>query len=260
MTDNLKRHVSLIGVFVIVITSLSIPCHAESPIIFGCLPGSPPLSFEKDGVNTGFFTDVFLEACQRAGYDIRLKSYPVKRLESYLQTGKIDGAISLIITPEREAYLVYSKTPVITSRTLVFVKKGLEFPFHTQRDLFGKNIGILLGWKLINPEFEEAVQQGKIHLDPVPGHEQNLKKLMSNRIDCLVGTENLTWHHAHKLGIDDKIVSLPLALAEVSAYVALSKKTKHIKDPQAFMDTMDAALESLISDGTYKALPLSEWR
>lgn len=249
-----KTYSFLVWVCLMSTIGLSIPCMAEKTLVFGGLADSQPLSFEENGAVTGFFSDVFHEVAQRAGYNITLRLYPVKRLEVYLKSGEIDGTVTLSHTLKREAYLIYSATPVMTSRTLVFVKKGLEFPFNGINDLAGKNIGVLLGWKVVSQEFERAIQDGTIHTDPVSDHDQNLKKLMGGRIDCLIDTEQLTWHHAHKLGIAKDIVALEMPLNEISVYFAITKNSKNITAHQAFMKSMNDALDSVISDGTYGKL------
>ena len=66
------------------------------------------------------------------------------------------------------------------------------------------------------------------------------KKLMSERIDCLIATEQLTWYHANELGIATNPAALETPIAAISVFFAISRYTKNIADPQAFMKDMNA--------------------
>ncbi|MBU1171501.1 MAG: transporter substrate-binding domain-containing protein [Proteobacteria bacterium] len=251
---NPKKYVGILCVMLYTMINFSVPCLADNTLIFGSVSGSPPLSYEEDGVAKGFFLDVFRETAKRAGYDISFVCYPMKRLETNLQSGRIDGTVHITHTKKRDEFLIYSTAPVLSGISLVFVKKGREFTFKTISDLYGKRIGVILGFKVMNEEFEKAVQQGKIITESVSTHDQNLKKLLAGRIDCLIGTENLTWYHANELDLAKHLVALAHPIADIFVYFAISKHTKNIPDPLAVMRDMNAALESTKSDGTYETL------
>ena len=253
--DHKKQHIRIVFVLTIVIM-LGTPLHclAEDALVFGGVPEIPPMSFEEDGVVKGFFSDVFREVAQRAGFEVTIELYPVKRLVVYLQAGQIDGVMSMVHTPEREKYLTYFPSPLIISRTLVFVKKGGEFPFKSIEDLEGKKIGVLLGWKTESTAFERAIQEGTIQIEAVVQQEQNLKKLRAGRVDCIIGTELVTWYYANELGLAEDLAALETPLAEHSVFSAISKNTKNISNPQEFIEKMAAALDEVLSDGTYEEL------
>lgn len=249
---HINKWVGVLTVLIVTLSGTSIPCPAKDALIFGNITDAPPLSYEENGVIKGFFSDVFREAARRAGFEVSLALYPVKRLEAYSQTGEIDGVAALLHTKEREQYLIYSQMPIMVSRGRVFVKKGREFPFSAISDLKGKKIGIIAGWAMNNAELTQALREGTLQAEAVALHDQNLKKLMAGRVDCIIGTENLTWYHAHKLGIAENLVALHRPVAEYSVFVGVSQFTKNIRDPEAFLKKIDAALREIQSDGTYE--------
>lgn len=251
-----KKRIVIWGLLIILAGSLS-PVLASEPIVFGSIEKSPPLSYEENGVVKGYFPDMFREIARRAGYEIEIQLFPMKRIVAYLKAGRIDGAVHLIRTQERESFFFYSTTPILTGRSLVFIKKGKTLPFHSLSDLYGKKIGVPLGFKTMGPAFEKAVRQGNVIIEPVSGHEQNLKKLMAGRIDCLVATENITWYHAHRLGITGHIETLEPPLNIISVYFAISKQTNTLKNPQRFMESMNQALDAIIADGTSEKIMIS---
>jgi ABC-type amino acid transport substrate-binding protein len=79
---------------------------------------------------------------------------------------------------------------------------------------------------------------------------------MADRIDCFIMTEQLTWYHANKLGIGDKISALDMVFAEVRPYIAISKKSQHIAEPLNFMKKLNAALDEVLTDGTYEKVQM----
>ena len=251
---NAEYYVGIISFILAITVGISNPCLAENILNFGSISDSAPLSFNDGGTVKGFLPDVFRETARRAGFDIKLKLFPIKRLEYYLQTGDIDGTVYLLPTESRREYITFSDSPIMTSRTVVFVKKGREFPFDTISDLFGKKIGVVLGWIVTNKAMEQAVQEGKIVVDNAPGHDLNLKKLIAGRVDCVIGTEQATSYHANELGISRDIEVLKTPISEISAFFGISKHTKNIVAPRSFMEDMNEMFNELISDGTYEKI------
>lgn len=227
-------------------------CLADNLMVFGGVPNIPPLSFVQEGSAKGFFPDVLSETGKRAGLEIIIVLYPFKRLNRYLQLGELDGTISIFHKKEREGYLLYSKYPVLVSRTLVFVKKGKEFTFRSISDLYGKKFGAIAGWSLNNLELERAVKEKKIFIDEAERHDQNLHKLMLNRFDGLIATEHLTWYHANQLGVAESVAALETQVAENRTFFAVSKHTHRIKDHKRIMERMESALNEIVLDGTYE--------
>ena len=242
-----KQYAGSVWVIILII-GMSAPCIAEQAPVFGGVSDILPFSYIENGVVKGFFTDLFLEATDRAGVEVRLRLFPVNRLWEYLKSGKIDGAVTLVHTKARDEYLIFSTSPLFKSYTLVFVKKGREFPFASVNDLVGKKIGILIGWKSENKALEQAINEGTLQTEGVSKQDLNLKKLMLDRIDCFIGTELLTWYHANELGIAEHLVSLETPIAEHNVFIAVRKETKNIADPQGFVEKISAALDEVLAD------------
>lgn len=251
----LRQKIISAFIVVIILTVFAGQCNAGEPLVFGGVSDIHPLAFEENNEVKGFLTDVFLEVARRSGYNnATVRLYPFKRLNKYLKEGRVDGTVSIFYKKERESYLIYSKSPVLISRTLAFVKKGREFSFDSINDLYGKTVGMLSGWTVHNVELEKAINEGKIKTDKTTRLEENVKKLMLNRFDCLISTEQITWYHINVLGFSGDIVALDKAITENKTYLALSKKSKNIPDPLKFIDTLNNALDTVLTDGTHKKI------
>ena len=242
--------------FLIIATFLifSTCCYAEKILTFAGVQNIEPLSFEKEGIANGFFPELFIEITKRAGFQARVTLLPFKRLNLYLQKGKINGVISIFYKKERESYLIYSKSPVLISHTRVFVKKGSKLAFNSIRDLFGKKIGMIAGWTVHNKQLKQAIKDNKVYIDATSRYEQNLKKLIRERLDCIIATEQLSWYYINKLGFKGKIVALDNNIAENRTFLAISKRSKNFSNPIQFMKKINMAINSVLSDGTHERL------
>ena len=85
-------------------------------------------------------------------------------------------------------------------------------------------------------------------------YDQNIKKLMADRIDCMISTEQLTWFFIKKRNLTDDIVALEKAIDRNVTYIAISKKTKNILDTHTIMRKLNAAHTVIQNDGTYEQL------
>jgi polar amino acid transport system substrate-binding protein len=245
-----KRIFALVFIAVFTIPGFRLVGLAEEPLHFGGVSDIAPMAYMEEGVIKGYFPDIFSEIAHRAGFRAKIDLFSFKRANLYLKEGEIDGMISIFYKKEREDYLVYCKSPLLVSRTLVFVKKNKAFPYKSIKDLYGKIVGMPSGWMVGNSEINQAVKDGKIYADEATRYDQNLKKLMSDRIDCFIGTEHLAWYHAHQLGIAENIMTTGDQISEINTYIAISKKSRKIANPAQFMTQINAAIDSVITDGT----------
>ena len=251
---NLKQNLFMILLIITLLTGFLQPCAAENTLNFCSACNIPPLSFEEDGEAKGFFVDLLREICRRAGYEATVKLYPVKRMDSYLQSGEFDGATALVHTKDRERYLFYSNTPVMVSRLSVFVRKDKKIKFKTIDDLKGKRIGVLLGYKTDSASLDKAIREGFVEIEEAAGYDQNLKKLIKGRLECLISTEQLTWYYADKLGISEEITDLELPISSHSVFFTVSKYSKNIANPHDFINKINTAFDEVVSEGAYEQL------
>lgn len=251
--ENKRKTFSLI-ILLSMMFCFSTVSHSNPTFVFGSVEGIIPLSYEEDDVIKGFYIDVFDEISIRSGFKVKYELYPFKRLNSYLQAGDIDGTLTIFYRKERESYLQYSVEPIVTSQIRVFVLKDHEFTLKSMKDLYGKKIGVIYGWTIDNPEYNDALKYGRFKVEGVKSYEQNLKKLLTFKIDCFMMTEQMTWFFAQRLGVEKQISMLDFYVDEVKSYIAVSKKSPHIKNPKAFLNSVDQAFNSIKADGTYDRL------
>ena len=97
----------------------------------------------------------------------------------------------------------------------------------------------------------QAVKNGSFIVEEVNASEQNLKKLMNNRIDCFVDNHYATMYLIKKMKLKDRISYFNSPFFQKRGiYMAIGKKGTKIKNKKAFMDKFNAALESIHQDRT----------
>ncbi len=215
-----------------------------------------PLIYVEDGQMKGLDYDIWMELAKRLNLKADIQMLPFKRLWSYMQTGELDGTLQIYYKADRESEIIYSKTPMHWSAHYIFVRKGDLSKYKTSgiEALYGKTVGRNAGF-FVTPEFEDAMKNGKITVDEQVSTELNLKKLIAGRIDCYVGNFHTAMYVAKQMGLQDQIAALPDAFAEKKGtFFAISKKSKNIADPVAFMDKINTELAKIHSDGTLEKL------
>ena len=230
-------------------------CFAQDVITFAGVPDIEPFVIEKHDKITGYFPDIIYELAKRAGFKAEIKLYPFKRAYKYLTAGEVDGIISIYYKNERKQYMIYSESPTLISCIYVFVKKGHEFKFDSMEDLYGRRVGKIFGWHVDSQEFQKAAAEGKIIIDEGGKNcEQNLKKLMQDRFDCFITSDNLVRYYANKMGITGQISHLNKVIAMNYTHFAISRKSKSIINKSDFMNKINKALKDIHNDGTYEKI------
>ena len=244
----MRKGIIILGVLAVLLAS---NCYADTLKLAG-VQNVEPLIYEENGQLKGFDYDIWVELSKRLGVQADIQLLPFKRLWSYLQSGELDGTLQIYYKEDREADIIFSKTPMHWSAHYIFVRKE-DLPKYTAstiESLYGKTVGRNASF-FVTKEFDEAVQAGKIKVDEQASSELNLKKLAAGRIDCYVSNLHSAMYACKQLGLQDKVVPLPEAFApKKGTFFALSKKGKNIADKEAFMQKVNAELDKMHADGT----------
>ncbi len=218
------------------------------------LINSEPYSYEENGEFKGLSLDIIKEIEKRMNIEFSIEAYPFKRILNYLKSGAIDINYGTYFKKDRETFLLFTKYPIMYSRSSIFVKEGNEFDYRGIQDLYGKRVGRRSGW-FITKDFDTAVKNNKIRLDETSNVVQNLKKLDLGRIDAYIGTYLTTMYHIDKMGLKGKIVALPKDVKEKQKiYITISKKAKNIRDKAEFANRLNQVIKEIHEDGTYDKL------
>lgn len=226
--------------------------QSERPLKLVTLEFTPYVSCSSE-VPTGSAIDISRMALKTTGHSIVVECLPWKRSLYMVENGYADGIIIGFKTPEREAYGLFPDYPIQYSQYKIFVKKGHRFTFTNLDDLRGKIIGVDVGHS-ISPQFDRALVEGKFSILEGATSEQNLKKLVSGRIDAYVNNGAVTQYKINILGLSDQIEPLnkPIS-APLPSYLWFSKAAD-IRDKNQFIETLNQTLKRMWSNGTIERI------
>ncbi len=201
----------------------------------------PPFNYTDGGQLTGLSTDVIIELAKKVGNPTEIELLPWARGYGLIQ--KQDGLIlySMTRTEAREDMFKWVG-PVASNKWVFFAKKGSGITLSSIDD--AKKIGKIGAYKDDAAEaFLKA--EGFTNLDSVVNDEQNVPKLMADRINLWIVGELQGIYKAKAKGVSDKLEKV-LDVKNTQLYIAFSKNTSDEE-----IAKWQAALDAMKADGSY---------
>lgn len=180
-------------------------------------------------------------------YEVRYLG-PFPRVMSAAQSGDIDMVATLKKTPEREAFLLFPKTPAYTNPVAVFTAKEHSFEFKGRSDLVGLRGGITRS-NVFGDGFDEYMKQN-LSIEEANSPENNFSKLGAGRLDYFITGYYAGMAHLLKRGDEERFEAKQPFLVESVNYLALTRKG-HCADK---LDAIDARLAVLKKSGAVDEL------
>jgi len=160
----------------------------------------PPYYLHADGnVETptgGLYSELaaILNSRQR-DLQLQIAYLPRRRLDRDLESGTLNGGVigvhPLWFKDVDQTKYLWS-TPLMRDQDVVVVRKGGEFAYKHPRDLAGKTIAVARGYYFWG--VTEMVAEGKIFSHETDGDANNLRMLMSHRVNATI-TSLLTFRY-----------------------------------------------------------------
>jgi polar amino acid transport system substrate-binding protein len=188
-------------------------------------------------------------------YETRFWPLPLDQLFSSLRSGVLDAHV-LSHDPSRDGFLLYGKVPLFTDGYRPVVRAGSGIAIASLDDFDRLRLGHLSGLRYSAANYHDYVRR-RIDAGTVvqaESNEQLLRLLVDGKVDAFVGLASTTRWLAHSLGLSDRIAVLPFAIKTGDYFLAVSRKSTHVKDKQAFLDTFDRCVLDLRKDGRYARL------
>lgn len=235
---------------VVFMTLIADAAHSEETLTACCVDYPPFVIQEEGDALTGIIPEV-LEIIFKE-LDITVDARKIgnwKRCQYAARKGRVDIFMAAVINEERKNYAVYTRTPIISAPTAVFVWKGKEFGFEQWEDLTGKKAGIRLGISFGN-DFDTFLEKNMTEISKVSTDLQLYKMLEAGRIDFVPNGLYAGLITINKSGFKGKIVPLEIPINEEDLYAPISKKSRYLK----YLPQYEAGLEKLRADGTIDKL------
>jgi polar amino acid transport system substrate-binding protein len=211
----------------------------------------PPFA-DEDG-RARIALDLTERALTRAGYKATTELVPDGSLNSALRDERFAGSSVLWQSPEREEYLLYSN-PYFENRLVLVGAPGSRVDLTSLDELKGKRLGIVTGYAY----GAELEQSREVTFVPAPSTEDNLRALLHGEVDYVL-VDDLVIHHVleeYPGKLKGRIEIGRTPLIKRTLHLALHKSHP---DAQKIIDAFNAALVSMLRDGSYNELLQVAW-
>lgn len=226
--------------------------HAQTRLSVAGDVAFPPYSYLVEGQPTGIDVDILAELSRRTGIEFDIQLMPFKRVIETLRDGRVDAAMAVLRSAERESFAIF--TGVLHNSTYaLFVVQGSSLSFEGLESLRGRQIGKVRGF-LMGEAFDAEVAAGKIRLSETATAEQTLRMLLAGRVDAISGQVVVTRYIARELGLADRISALPRPLLpDRPSFLVLSRQAP-VPDKEALAQRLKLALDTMHKDGSVQRI------
>ncbi len=180
--------------------------------------------------------------------ELKLTLHPWKRALLLAKEGKVDGLMLTIETKERQEDFIFS-APLFYDEIVFITRADTILPYKGLHSLQGLKIGTVNGSKY-SDEFQEAILNQQIHIEPADEIQTNIKKLMSKRIDVMIASK-IAFCSAHKeLYKDKNYTIISPSLKKIDLKIAITKQSPFAKH----MDTINQEIRRFKNDASYQQI------
>lgn len=131
----------------------------------------------------GPLSRVVADAFKQVGVTVEYGYFPWKRAYEYARNGTWDGSVGWARDSVRVVEFVMSD-PVIYADKVLFYRKAVPIEWSRVEDLKRWRLGAAAGYSY-GEEWDTAVRSGVLQVESVALDEQNLRKLLDNRLDAI---------------------------------------------------------------------------
>ncbi|MGY0193888.1 substrate-binding periplasmic protein [Leptothrix sp. BB-4] len=259
----MRRSLLLTGLAVTILASLSAPVRATTAapctrVVFSANPDYPPYHWAEGDRIVGASVALTGRILDELGVAWEARHVgPWPRVLKSAEHGQIDLIVSLKPTPEREAYLVFTRAPAFPNPMAVFAAKARPVRFDSPQDLVGKRGGRTAGDRF-GDVFDRYAEQS-LTLEDADSLNVNFQKLVAGRIDYVVTGLYTGRAQLLRLGLADKVVPLPRPVNEGDVHHGFSR----LSPCAALIDAVNTRLAAARKDGLQNRLleeALQQWQ
>ena len=206
----------------------------------------PPFNFEDQGKIQGIIADTMLAMMKKLDVDRPIKVLPWANSYNKIQTVPNTCLFGMTYTPER-APLFKWVGPVTDTEVTLFALKKNHIQIKSIEDINRYKTGVIrsdIGEQLL---LKNGVKPDRI--DPVAQTDQNLKKLIAGRVDLIAYSKKVLIWQIKQSGLNVDDFDIVYSLSKGELFIAFHKDT-----PDSIIQAFQKELDTIKSDGTYKAI------
>ena len=232
-----------------VLLAVSAPADACSKTVRWEL--QPPYGvLRPDGERAGYYTDVVQQALSRMGCTSTLVARPWARGLKELEDGRLDVMPGMLFNRERDRYARFSRGINLSPNLLLLAAESARrVPLRRLADLRDTDLRIAIETgAYYSAEYAALLADPRFaaRLHPVPDRARAWLMLESGRVDGVISDQASALVAGMPLRPTGDAPRPVLVLSSVPARVAFSRR----HHDEAFVARFDAAIESMIADGS----------
>lgn len=209
----------------------------------------PPYNNDVNDENEGFLVDLARAALEPHGYEVRYVVVPWERALHGARTGLFDGAIAP--SHEEGIGLIFPETVLFRSRASFFVLAESSWEYESNESLADVALGSIQGYdygEVLN-RYVEVHEDDQRRVQAIAGESalpDNIRKLLSGRVNVIVDNFNTVIYTARSMGVEDRIRPAGIAPGGSDCYIAFSPFHPRAKELAALLD---AEVKAMREDG-----------
>lgn len=185
----------------------------------------PPLIMATPYGTTGVVADIALQAFSRASLQAVIEVVPWARGFAALKNGECDALIPTIRSTEREALFDFPVEPLYRSEMSLFGQKGrLPSPWSGKLSELLAYKFVRLKGALFAPEFDKAVQDGRLHCEEAVSFAAALRMVDAGRVDLAAVPRLAGLQIIAAEGLGGRLQALEPALYQQAFFMAFARK------------------------------------
>lgn len=189
-------------------------------------------------------------------YEVRYLG-PFPRVMAAAQHGEVDLVATLKRTPERDAFLLFPKTPALSNPVAVFTARERPIEFKSRSDLIGLKGGITRS-NVFGDGFDEYLRQN-LSIEEANSPENSFSKLAVGRLDYFLTGYYAGMAYLLKRGDEDRFVALSPFVVNTPNYLALTRNGRCADK----LEALDTRLAQLKKNGVLDELirqSFAQWK
>ncbi len=198
----------------------------------------PPTNYYLiEGEFSGTSMDIVEEIKRSLNLDVEIEVLPWVRAYSYAKKDANIVVFTCGRSQERIDHGFHFIGPVITRKHVFWSKKGKSFNISSIKDVKEKNLelGAMRGcWRS-----KFLMDQG-LKVQNETDHKQNIRKLLTGRIDLWVSSDIEAPPIAKEAGVDIEEIEIAFVFKEAASYIMLSRDT-----PQEMIEQWEKAYSEI---------------
>ncbi len=231
------------------------PC---TRVVFSANPDYPPFHWVENGRIVGASVALTGRILDELGvrWEARYVG-PWPRVLKSAEYGEIDLVVSLKPTPEREAYLEFTRSPSFPNPMAVFGLRARPLKFDAPEDLVGRRGGRTAGDRF-GDGFDRFAEKS-LTLEDADSLDVNFSKLAAGRIDYVVTGLYTGRAHLLRAGLAERVAPLPRLVNEGFVHHGFSRRSPCA----ALADAVDVRLQAAQRSGLAARLledALQQWQ